>query len=592
MVKNLIFRGVIALSLIMFAFTFSNCANTENLTESSVSDENPLQYDSDQTFSALSETGLAENSGLLALKISGFNSEDYNVQQGYIVIESVEVKNINDEWITVSNYGSEGNIFEPVSGDETTYAIDSFQLPANSYKKIRLNIDSAESKVLVEEDGDSRWVDLATKGHNNDRLKVRYDFNMENQYVLTMALNVEVEKKSDHRSDHSKGHGNDNRNGRHNSNHNRGDDHGRNNVSHVKINVDVFSVESAPYAEMFPETREEKPVEVPAEAPTKSPEEAPVVENPVVKEPAIVDPKEPALVETKNDPAPVSELVLAVQASPVTANLFAVTDNGSERLTAGASNSGAVSLDGINWQFEQIPASYRTIYGIATNGSTYVAVGESGIVLYSTMVRGVRSWATGQYTTGSYTGLIHRSVTYGNQKFIAVSDRGGIIYSVDGSSWTQVSTPTASGLKSVTWNGKAFIAAGDGGVVIYSADGLQWFSAPAFSSVSNFLGVASNGTTTILVGMNGQVWQTRDFAVFTDLSGIVGTNLNSVAFNGSMFSAVGDGGIVVTSVDGMSWVRATSVTTNNLRAVYSATGTDGITHNTIVGDNGIILTSR
>jgi hypothetical protein len=62
--------------------------------------------------------------------------------------------------------------------------------------------------------------------------------------------------------------------------------------------------------------------------------------------------------------------------------------------------------------------------------------------------------------------------------------------------------------------------------------------------------------------------------------------LGSVCFGGDCFVAVGDGGIVHTSADGLSWDEGKRIGTNTLNGVAHAGG-----QFIAVGDNGTILTS-
>lgn len=55
--------------------------------------------------------------------------------------------------------------------------------------------------------------------------------------------------------------------------------------------------------------------------------------------------------------------------------------------------------------------------------------------------------------------------------FVAVGERGHVLVSADGKTWTQAKTPTRSTLTSVSARGASLWAAGHDGVIIHSADG-------------------------------------------------------------------------------------------------------------------------
>jgi photosystem II stability/assembly factor-like uncharacterized protein len=53
-------------------------------------------------------------------------------------------------------------------------------------------------------------------------------------------------------------------------------------------------------------------------------------------------------------------------------------------------------------------------------------------------------------------------------------NRGAILTSTDGGSWTTQVTPNFTSLSRVCWNGAKFIAVGNKGLIIYSPDGKSW----------------------------------------------------------------------------------------------------------------------
>jgi hypothetical protein len=65
-----------------------------------------------------------------------------------------------------------------------------------------------------------------------------------------------------------------------------------------------------------------------------------------------------------------------------------------------------------------------------------------------------------------------------------------------------------------------------------------------------------------------------------------GSWLNDVTYGNGLFVAVGNGGTILTSPDGVSWTERTSPTIGGLFSVTYGNGTF-----VAVGDRGIILTS-
>jgi hypothetical protein len=89
-------------------------------------------------------------------------------------------------------------------------------------------------------------------------------------------------------------------------------------------------------------------------------------------------------------------------------------------------------------------------------------------------------------------------------------------------------------------------------------------------------------------------------SAWTERSTVVNASLRSVASNGAgVFVAVGDGGVLIRSVDGTTWTEETSGTGNNLRKVvwagalskWIAVGGTGATARLIYSANGIAWTT-
>lgn len=130
------------------------------------------------------------------------------------------------------------------------------------------------------------------------------------------------------------------------------------------------------------------------------------------------------------------------------------------------------SSDGINWEYsdEVSKGSWDTItYG----DDKFVAIGNSSTAIYST--DGI-NWTT----TTLPLDVPWSSITYGNGKFVAVNRTNNTaIYSTDAINWTQVTMPLNTGLEVITYGGGKFIAASrsdSNNIVAYSTDGITWSS--------------------------------------------------------------------------------------------------------------------
>ena len=157
----------------------------------------------------------------------------------------------------------------------------------------------------------------------------------------------------------------------------------------------------------------------------------------------------------------------------------------------------------------------------------------TGETTYKTRVTtGVKDVAgnalSSQYESSS--GFITTTSSPGSGIFVAVAHSGNIVRSSDnGSSFDNVTTPTAKNLFSVGFGNNTFVAVGQNGNIVRSVD---------------------NGTT----------WD--------NATSSTADHLNGVTFGNNTFVAVGDSGNIVRSTDnGSSFDNATSPTANTLWGV-------------------------
>jgi hypothetical protein len=119
--------------------------------------------------------------------------------------------------------------------------------------------------------------------------------------------------------------------------------------------------------------------------------------------------------------------------------------------------------------------------------------------------------------------------------------------------------------------------------------GSTWTSGKPLAST--LLGVSYTGaaaitaSTFIAVGTGGGLYSSANGISWTALTSNVATNLNAVQYVDARFVAVGDTGLVLVSSDSVTWTPIT-LTSNNLYAL-TVNGSRIVT----VGANGVILTS-
>ena len=281
------------------------------------------------------------------------------------------------------------------------------------------------------------------------------------------------------------------------------------------------------------------------------------------------------------------------------------------------------SSDGCIWT--QTSSLDRQISSVAWNGRLFVAVGAEGGIYTS---EDLTNWERRESGKTSWL----EKVTYGNGLFVVASQDGSILTSPDGNSWTAHLTGAAQGLNpfwqggqfvalcksdiftstdgtsweqrtpdgirdkdwySAVWDGSRFLAISIGGSLAESTDGAQWLSLSSIAPLvvhhmlwdgERYVAVGRGGGPSVPYGAiasskDGTQWTAQVVFENTEAIACVGTN-------GEVLVAVGQGGIIVTSADGLTWEKQDSRTTNWLAGIAWC-GTQFVA----VGAGATVLTS-
>lgn len=150
---------------------------------------------------------------------------------------------------------------------------------------------------------------------------------------------------------------------------------------------------------------------------------------------------------------------------------------------------------------------------------------------------------------------------------VAVGDRGTILRSEDGASWTQVAVPLNVTLNALTFaDASQGWAIGHDGAILHTTDAGKTWSVQRFEPALNqaLLGiVALDAQRAVVVGGFGVLLSTSDGGktwADVDAPAILeeGLHLNAIARLGSgELFAVGETGLLGISADGLSWERLT-----------------------------------
>ena len=200
-------------------------------------------------------------------------------------------------------------------------------------------------------------------------------------------------------------------------------------------------------------------------------------------------------------------------------------------VAAGFDGAIVQSRDGRRWQPVLQRATRASLYGIAWGGGRFVAVGSDGVILYSA---DGEHWQTAR--DGGTSTLY--DVVYNGERFVAVGT-GIILRSSDGERWdlSRSDLPHPEPLNDVVWSGERFVAVGDS--ILHSSDGDRWETAT----------VEVEGEP---IETAGWVWSAGSWRMSDDWD----YRLDGIAWNGAGFVAVGQGGAILVSGDGLHWEQA------------------------------------
>ena len=188
-------------------------------------------------------------------------------------------------------------------------------------------------------------------------------------------------------------------------------------------------------------------------------------------------------------------------------------------------------------------------------------------------------------TTRTYYDL--NGITFGNNTFVAVGERGTVRYSSDnGSSWDNGTSGTTRELYEIAFGSNSFVAVGERGRHSYSSNnGTSWDNG-TWSDTDHVTGVEF-GNNIFIGSSSTNLTKSTDNGANWNLIG-AGLKVYDVAFGNSMFLACGaEGAIVTTSDNGSSWTTRTSgASTSTLYGI-----TFGNNQFFSVGSNGKLIKS-
>jgi hypothetical protein len=220
-------------------------------------------------------------------------------------------------------------------------------------------------------------------------------------------------------------------------------------------------------------------------------------------------------------------------------------------------------------QWRSVTYGNNQFVAVAADGTNRVMTSPDGITWTPRVAAEANRWS---------------SVTYGNGLFVAVSTSGTnqVMTSPDGITWTSRAAAEANLWFSVTYGNGQFVAVALRGMVVSgtnqvmtSADGITWTARAAAEANSwysvtygngQFVAVAQTGTNRVMTSTDGITWTPRAAAE--------ANGWDSVTYGNGQFVAVAQTGTnqVMTSTDGITWTARAAAEGNFWRSVTYGNG--------------------
>jgi len=195
--------------------------------------------------------------------------------------------------------------------------------------------------------------------------------------------------------------------------------------------------------------------------------------------------------------------------SPAISDYKAVAFGRDTFVAVGTKGAVVVSFDlGRSWKnVTGLGLQDVAVNGIRYVGGKFIAYGGGRIITGEPVNK--REWAAADLPSGAEP---MNKLACNDQRIVAVGQKGQILYSATGTSWSKSAPATSRDLRSVVWDArsKAFYATGDDGTLLRSANGVKW-SVVKTPGSGYFDGVARVGSRLIIAGgAKGKFLQSTD----------------------------------------------------------------------------------
>ncbi len=250
-------------------------------------------------------------------------------------------------------------------------------------------------------------------------------------------------------------------------------------------------------------------------------------------------------------------------------DLLAITWTGTEFLVGSEGGDFHNSADGANWTIQDSPIT-AAITGLVTIESDILAVTDEGEI-----------WRRidGQWHREvDDLDFALRGIASAGTTVVAVGDEATVAYSHSSGEWHTGQLGVDTDFRGVTAGG-SFAVIGSNGVLLFSQDGERWEERPSFSANSLY-DIASNETDHVAVGRNG-IYSSTDGSEWSLELSIGGLGAYSVVWTGDYFVVCGRAGLFLVSENGQDWINRSSPSGKDLWSAHW-TGSEMV----LAGDDG------
>ncbi|MGO0122504.1 WD40/YVTN/BNR-like repeat-containing protein [Desulfothermobacter acidiphilus] len=268
---------------------------------------------------------------------------------------------------------------------------------------------------------------------------------------------------------------------------------------------------------------------------------------------------------------------------------------GGKFVTVGTLGTVMTSSEGLSWKCRS--GTSNNFSGVAYGAGKFLAVGDRG------MAGGSEGASPGVYG-GMITDLSgaegpwmapHRlwSITFGENRFVAVGSEGTIMVSHAGNHWSKVDSGTREPLYGVAFGAGRFVAVGGKGTVLTSLDGITWTPCGS-GTTENLYGITYGGGKFVAVGNNGTILLSSEGSAWVREESGTTVPLHAAAYGAGSWAVVGGSdspneGVILLSFDASQWEKA-PIENNGSRPVAALWGVAyGSGHFIAVGDYGEVV---